>query len=48
MQQDGKGVYQDHGRTFIGSFKNGKPDGELLIKNQDGTEQVALYAEGKF
>lgn len=48
MQQHGKGEYNDHGRIFVGEFKNGKPDGRIVIKNPDGTEQVALYENGNF
>ena len=48
MTQNGKGEYNDHGRIFIGNFKDGKPDGEVLIRNTDGTEQVAIYEKGAF
>lgn len=48
MQQHGKGEYNDHGRVFIGDFKNGKPDGRVVIKNADGTEQIAFYENGNF
>ena len=46
--QDGTGVLFDHGVQFIGRWVNGKLEGDVVLKNTDGSEKKASYKEGKF
>ena len=41
-------MLSDHGVQFIGSWCNGKLEGDVILKNSDGSEKKARYKEGKF
>ena len=48
MKGHGMGEYNDHGRVFMGNFVEGKLEGEITVKNLDGSTQKALYKDGNF